>query len=58
MVVNTISRLYMKNITRVHDEFVKDVHRLTRLRVCPMNFNDSSVIVQNSFESSLMIEAK
>ncbi|XP_069145875.1 uncharacterized protein [Solanum lycopersicum] len=61
VVDDALSRLYMGRTVHVEEEkwvLDKDVHRLARLEVRPMDSKDGGILVTNGAESSLVSEVK
>ena len=61
VVDDALSRLYMGRTVHVEEEkwvLDKDVHRLARLGVRPMDSKDGGILVTNGAESSLVSEVK
>lgn len=59
--MGSLSKLFIESVSYIeknHEELVKEVHRLARLGVHSINFNEGGVAVKNSFVSSLVIKVK
>ncbi|WMV24189.1 hypothetical protein MTR67_017574 [Solanum verrucosum] len=61
VVADALSRLSTVSVAHVEEErkeLAKDVHRLSRQRVCFMSISEGGVTVQNGAASSLVVEVK